>query len=118
MTITKELLEEILEFTSGNVWIKEIETNYDDFKYLCNVGSWNTISKFELAFKCKEYALRKGYSLISQSRGYCRDKGICFVYKDDWTSEFPDYCLESFSGESEIEAIFKATDWVQLNKGE
>ena len=69
--------------------------SYYDFKYLCNVGSWNTISKFELAFKCKEYALRKGYSLISQSRGYCRDKGICFVYKDDWTSEFPEHCSES-----------------------
>ena len=114
--MTKELLEEIFEFTSGNVWIKEIDTTYDGFNYLCNVGSWITISKFELAFKCKEYALRKGYSLISQSRGYCKDKGICFIYKDDWTSEFPDYCLESFSGEAEIEAIFKAAEWIRTRK--
>ena len=113
VTITKELLEELFEFASGNVQIKEIEMKYDNFNYLCNVGSWVTISKFELSYKCKEYALRKGYSLISQSRGYCKSKGICFIYKDDWTSEFPDYCLESFSGESEIEAIFKATDWIR-----
>ena len=113
VTITKELLEELFEFASGNVQIKEIEMKYDNFNYLCNVGSWVTISKFELSYKCKEYALRKGYSLISQSRGYCKDKGICFIYKDDWTSEFPDYCLESFSGESEIEAIFKATNWIR-----
>ena len=59
-TITKELLEELFEFASGNVQIKEIEMKYDNFNYLCNVGSWVTISKFELAFKCEEYALRKG----------------------------------------------------------
>ena len=111
--MTKELLEEILEFTSGNVWIKEIETNYDGFNYLCNVGSWISINKFELAFKCKEYALRKGYSLISQSRGYCRDKGICFVYVDDWTSEFPECCLESFCEDSEIESILKAAEYIR-----
>lgn len=111
--MTKELLEEILEFTSGNVWIKEIKTNYDGFNYLCNVGSWITINKFELAFKCKEYALRKGYSLISQSRGYCRDKGICFVYVDDWTSEFLECCLESFCADSEIESILKAAEYIR-----
>ena len=113
MAMTKELLEQILEFTSGNVWIIELESKYDDFEYLCTVGEWISINKYQLAFMCKNYALAKGYSLISQSREYCKSKGICFIYKDDWTSEFPDYCLESFSGESEIEAIFKATDWIR-----
>ncbi len=115
-TMNKELLEEIFEFTSGNVQITELETKHNDFEYLCNVGSWCVISKFELAFMCKEYALTKGYSLISQSRDYCKSKGICFIHKDDWTSEFPDYCLESFSGESEIEAIFKATERIKNRK--
>jgi hypothetical protein len=96
--MNKELLEEVFEFTSGNVQIKEIAMKYNDF---------------ELSYKCKEYALRKGYSLISQSRGYCKDKGICFIYKDDWTSEFDNYCLETFSCESEIEAIFESAEWIR-----
>lgn len=115
-TITKELLEQILEFTSGNVWIKEIETKYDNFEYLCNVGSWSTINIYELSFKCKQYALKRGYILDSQSRSYCKGKGICFIYLDDWTSEFPEYCLESFSADSEIEAIFEASEWIKNKK--
>ena len=114
--MTKELLQEILEFTSGNVWIKELESKYNGFEYLCNIGSWTTISEFELAFKCKDYALRNGYILDSQSRGYCRGRGICFVYLDDWTSEFPEHCLESFCEDSEIESIFSAAEWIRLNK--
>ena len=114
--MTKELLQEILEFTSGNVWIRELESRNNDFEYLCNVGGWAIINKYQLAFMCKDYALRKGYILDSQSRGYCRGKGICFVYKDDWTSEFPEYCLESFSADSEIEAIFKASEWIKKEK--
>ena len=38
MSMTKELLEQILEFTSGNVWIIELESKYDDFEYLYTVG--------------------------------------------------------------------------------
>lgn len=114
--MTKELLQEILEFTSGNVWITELESIYDDFEYICNVGGLCTINKYQLAFMCKDHTLKRGYILDSQSRGYCRGKGMCFVYRDDWTSEFPEHCLESFSGDSEIEAIFRATEWVLLNK--
>ena len=116
--MNKELLEEILEFTSGNVWIKELESRNDDFEYLCNVGGWTIINKYQLAFMCKDYALKRGYILDSLTRGYCRDKGICFIYSDDWTSEFPEYCLESFSDDSEIEAIFRAAEWIRNNKKE
>ena len=116
--MTEELLEEILEFTSGNTWIKELESKYYNFEYLCNVGGWNTINKYQLAFMCKDYALKHGYILDSQSRGYCRGKGICLVYSDDWTSEFSEHCLESFCDDTEIEAIFRATEWVRNNKKE
>lgn len=115
ITMTKELLQEILEFTSGNTWIKELELSDFGFQYLCNVGGWNTINEYQLAFMCKDYALRNGYILNSQSREYCIGKGICFIYKDDWTSEFPDYCLESFTEDSEVEAIFRAAEWI-MNK--
>ena len=101
----KELLEDILEYKVE--YIASIGDTHIEFH--TELGG-NRISKFELAFKCKDYALRNGYSLISQSRAYCKGKGICFIHKDEWTSEFPDYCLESFSGENEIEAIFKATE--------
>lgn len=113
--MTKELLQEVLDFTSENTWIKELESKYYYFEYLCNVGEWNAINKYQLAFVCKDYALRNGYILNSQSRGYCIGKGICFVYKDDWTSEFPEYCLESFTEDSEVEAIFSAAKWI-MNK--
>jgi hypothetical protein len=106
--MNKELLEDIFEHK-----IDYIASNTDKYIGFHTESGGKQLSTSELSYKCKEYALRKGYSLISQSRGYCKSKGICFIYKDDWTSEFPDYCLESFSGESEIEAIFKATDWIR-----
>lgn len=109
--MNKELLQEILGYKID--YIASTGETYIGFH--TELGG-DQLGKFELAFLCKEYALRKGYTLISQSRGYCRGKGICFVYRDDWTSEFPEHCLESFSGDSEIEAIFRATEWVLLNK--
>ena len=114
--MNKELLEEILD-----IQIDRIEFDLDihgaekTIRYYTKNAfrPFDYINIYELAFLCKEYALRKGYTLISQSRGYCRGKGICFIYKDDWTSEFPDYCLESFCCNSEIESIFKAAEYIR-----
>ena len=114
--MTKELLEEILEVKIDKIQLDlDIPGAEKTVRYYTKNAfrPFDYINIFELSYKCKEYALTKGYTLISQSRDYCKSKGICFIYKDDWTSEFPDYCLESFSGESEIEAIFKATEWIK-----
>lgn len=118
--MTKELLEEVLD-----VQIEKFQLELDipgaakTIRYYTKNAfrPFDYINIFELSYKCKDYALKRGYILDSQSRGYCKGKGICFVYRDDWTSEFPEHCLESFSGDSEIEAIFRATEWVLLNKG-
>lgn len=117
--MTKELLEEVLD-----VRIEKFESELDipgaekTIRYYIKNAfrPFDYINIFELSYKCKDYALKHGYILASQSRGYCRGKGICFVYRDDWTSEFPEHCLESFCDNTEIEAIFRATEWVRNNK--
>lgn len=117
--MTKELLEEVLDVKIDKIQLDlDIPGAEKTIRYYSKNAfrPFDYINIFELSYKCKEYALTKGYSLISQSRDYCKSKGICFIHKDDWTSEFPDYCLESFSGESEIEAIFKATEWIKNRK--
>lgn len=119
--MTKELLEEVL-----SVQIEKIQLEIDipgaekTIRYHTKNAfrPFDYINIFELSYKCKDYALKHGYILDSQSRGYCRGKGICFVYSDDWTSEFSEHCLESFCGDTEIEAIFRATEWVRNNKKE
>ena len=119
--MTKELLEEVLD-----VQIEKIQLELDvpgaekTIRYYTKNAfrPFDYINIFELSYKCKDYALSKGYILDSQSRGYCRGKGICFVYRDDWTSEFTEHCLESFCDDTEIEAIFRAIEWVMNNKKE
>ena len=59
--ISKELLSEVLGFTSGNVFVKEVETRNNDIEYLCNVGGWTLLNIYELAHKCKEWARKKGF---------------------------------------------------------
>ena len=110
-TATKELLEEVLGYNID--YIASSGETYIGFH--TELGG-EQINIYELSFKCKEYALKRGYILDSQSRSYCKGKGICFIYLDDWTSEFPEYCLESFSADSEIEAIFEASEWIKNKK--
>ena len=129
--ISKELLSEVINIKIED--IIDLKIFGKDLKYYekCLLNSCcdgrlsnhkysicKSINIYELAFKCKQYALKRGYILDSQSRSYCKGKGICFIYLDDWTSEFPEYCLESFSADSEIEAIFKACQWILDNKKE
>jgi len=129
--ISKELLSEVINIKIED--IIDLKKFGNDLKYYekcllksCCDGRLSdnkdsirkSINIYELAFKCKQYALKRGYILDSQSRSYCKGKGICFIYLDDWTSEFPEYCLESFLADSEIEAIFKACQWILDNKKE
>lgn len=115
MTISNELLSTILETEIVSNQYDSIRTISVTEMHNANDFYYSEHNIYELSYKCKDYALSKGYILDSQSRGYCRGKGICFVYRDDWTSEFPEHCLESFCEDSEIQSVFRATEWVMNN---
>lgn len=109
--ISKELLSEVLELTSGNVFIKEIETRNNDIEYLCNVGGWNLLNIYELAFKCKEWAF-KNHKIIINSRITSKTElinGYAEIIKNC------DYLYGDYA-DTEVEAILKACEWIMENK--
>ena len=119
LKISKELIKAVLE--------KETKTLSKDFNFTINENyiefSDDGEMQFEyciykFAFKCKEWALNKGYIIDSLIRGYCSGKAICFVYVDDWQSEFSENCLKSFTSSTEIESIVKSCKWIlnEVNK--
>lgn len=99
--ISKELLEKVLDFTSGNVFIKEIETRNNDIEYLCNVGGWNLLNIYELAHMCKEWANKYVTNIGS---GYDKDKEIYWCICNN--GEF------QFYENTELEAVIKACEWI------
>lgn len=108
--ISKELLESVLGFTSGNVFIKEIETKNNDIEYLCNVGGWTLINIYELAHKCKEWAYNNKYVLDCFSK--CieirkqNEEDIIYIERG-----------ELFDNSShDISLVFKACQWILDNK--
>ena len=110
--ISKKLLSEVLEINENlisDASIDEFECRYydveDDKYYSCNI--------YELAHKCKEWALSKGYILMSKPRTsssfatcvFCKN-GKCNYEDDLWND---------FRADTEPEAIFKACQWI-MNK--
>jgi len=111
--ISKELLSEVLEYKDKDYVIvateKDIflDKNYLHFEYqdpYCTPETYITIKDkiniYELAHKCKEWAISKGYILQS---GY--QNCICINFTDNLSKN-------KFSAHTEIEAIFKACEWV------
>ena len=111
--ISKELLEEVL-----NVEISEVtgmlthKNNQSLLSYItknCSINDGKElINIYELAHKCKEWALSKDYKLVSLSKE-------CFLYdtQDLYdVSEQLDQWSEWFEADSEVEAIFKACEWI------
>ena len=77
-----------------------------DYEYEYNI--------YELAHKCKEWALSKGYILMSSPRTstsfatceFCKN-GECDYEDDLWND---------FRADTKPEAIFKACQWILNNK--
>lgn len=108
--ISKELLSEVLELTSGNVFIKEIETRNNDIEYLCNVGGWHLLNIYELAHECKKWALSNNFYIYST---VCiAGEGSSYITKDEDINKR----LSTFLEDTEPEAIFKACEWIMENK--
>ena len=108
--ISKELLSEVIGYkvdyiaSSGNTYIG----------FHTEMGGKN-INIYELAHKCKEWALSKGYyiSLIIDED----DKTKCrYVLNLSWNDGYEvDFIIASEPYSTETEAIIKACEWILDN---
>ena len=109
--ISKELLNSVLRtnIQQGDYYIKN---NILSYSYCRCDNEWivQKINIYELAFKCKEWAiLNGGYNIWSS--GYGKE---CYI---DGRS-FKEFENIRFFAASEPEAIFKACEWILKLKGE
>ena len=106
MEISKELLSEVYNFDIKDI----ILLGTDDVTYevrfngLKNGLKYNIINIYELAHKCKEWALSKECELLSCIRD--ENTSLCDIYSDVLDCKFTHYA------NTEPEAIFKACEWI------
>lgn len=113
---------------------KEVQKDYIDFKNITqdeyiiifnkeqetveyvNKHTWyeaDSISIYKLAQKCKEWAYKQGYVILSGHSAY--GIGAFFCSCKGWLSENYDKRIE-INHNTEPEAIFKACQWILENK--
>lgn len=115
--VSKELLEVVLnqEFS-----IIDINT-HSDYKFIAeNIikyypaesTNWIDINIYELANKCKEWAVNQGYIIIVEPYDYTEDNTFSGTYW--WIRRKEDNygCPNCGANKSEPEAIFKACEWI------
>ena len=119
--ISKKLLSEVLSLKYPIRIIHHFCKGQNALNYDLHVECalfQESINIYELAHRCKEWAYRKGYSLIS---------GVFIVADDNGNAVF-DYfnsclinyiekenrkqVLNNFKSDTELEAIFKACEWI------
>lgn len=107
MNISKELLSKVLEYkvfasiSNDTNELKCLFVDLDKSKEL-------RINIYELAHKCKEWAWSKGYILRSETSEYTG----CCVYRRGIKDGF---ITKNIQTDTEIEAIFKACQWILEN---
>ena len=74
----------------------------------------HTINIYELAHKCKEWALSKGYILMSKPRT-SSNFATC-VFCKNGKCDYEDDLWNDFRAGTESEAIFKACEWILNQK--
>ena len=121
--ISKELLTEVI-----GVEIRKINNSILDgnlYYYKTFVKCKSKINIYELANRCKEWAINKGYEIKSSKPIVLNDEGrqvfnywwAAWLFKFDGGCESPkQILLPSFIGENEPKAIFKACQWILDNK--
>ena len=111
LKISKELIK--------NVLVKETENLSDNFTFNINdnyilfadEGECQfEVNIYEFAFKCKEWALSKGYSQLS-GKDNIYEKGEGFVCSVGSTT----LLIKDFYADTEIEAIFLACEYILNN---
>ena len=106
MEINKELIK--------NVLVKETENLSDDFTFnikdncilFVDEGECQfEVNIYEFAFKCKEWAFKKNYTIVDGIDGIGED--ICYIMK------LNEYSLESFYKQgNNYHNVFKACNWI------
>ena len=102
--ISKELLSEVLKGT-----IQEFKINNEgnvDFIFIGDYDEWKTINIYELANKCKEWALNKHDYGISTYWNK-DEKVFVSLIMENWMSD--NYSMDA---DTEPEAIFKACSYI------
>ena len=119
LEISKELLSEVLKLEVVKHSLFNKSNNSFNITYMQSEdslkSSWMPINIYEFAFKCKEWALSKGYILSSNNY----DNGGCCQILQENVGECSE-CGESIAFKiihsfTEIEAIIKACEWLQEN---
>ena len=110
--ISKELLSEVLGFECTDIWfgdekyiyykrIDKLDLKDDPYIFHINI--------YELADKCKEWVIKHGYSFLSCS--LTTQKAWAQLCEIDSENTFIRKS-PSFHSSTEIEATFKACEWV------
>jgi len=109
----KELLSDILGVTisSINTGIPKGSNTIYVIYYtiLDDYGTLHQINIYELAHKCKIWALGQKYQLHSALR--TNSYPICICWNEETNKKV------HFKSDTEFEAIFEATQWIYHNKG-
>lgn len=115
--ISKELLNEVLpdkqidqiRITDNTLWFKKAEMK------MSRRWSDECINIYELAHKCKIWAITKNVYICSFSN---MNGGVADVYNGFSKLLFESRSLANSERQTEVEAIFKACEWIlkEINK--
>ena len=106
LQISKKLISEVLKIP-----LDVINEVYFDKTHLLVRKSNNRIEEhniYEFAFKCKEWALKKGYMMKIEN--HYSDSIVIQIRKNTSKSSYIEPWKKTFK--SEIEAIIKACEWI------
>ena len=113
--ISDDLLSAIIgrktKFISFNKVEEIIMCNF----YINKNTHWQRINAFELAFRCKEWAVKYNFQLVSWTVAFeaVKKKGYCQTHNIQDKNRESD---KPFREDTEVEAIIKACEWILENK--
>ena len=104
--ISRELLSNVL---NKQIFVVFCDRDGKTIRYYNNPRDFEEINIYELAHKCKKWACIQGYDCLSDTTiiGCCNS----YLFKSGQSMN-RSVCLESFLGNTECEAIFKACDYI------
>lgn len=114
--ISKELLSEVLDKEVTNIKMHHINDEYIYFDYIgkqSRIVNEVSIDIYKLAHKCKEWAYKQGYILMSTIRTNS-SLAICEFSKSG-KHDYEDELYNNFRAHTEHEAVFLACEWILEN---
>lgn len=119
--ISKELVSAVLQIDIKDISIIGSTLNYtipnhetEEDGELVYIDLGQNINIYEFAFKCKEWALKKGYIIQSELEGYTFENiayAICRVYFDG-DKVYDNYELNNICYQYEKMGIIESCEWV------